>query len=94
MTPEQIKKEYENHEAHKASNIEFRRQMDKFGIAPTRAEGQIVDYGMPDGYAPKEPEVDTTWIEFPLPKAWAEECEAMIGKWLEDKTATTGLKWE
>ena len=90
MTPEEIKKI--NDEFDKAYDENY-RQLHRFGIAPMKAEGRIVDFGLPDEHSPSKPQVDTTWIEFSLPSEWEEECEIMIKKWLEEKTAATGLDW-
>jgi hypothetical protein len=90
MTPEEIKKI--NDEFDKAYDEKY-PQLHRFGIAPMKAEGRMVDFGLLDGHAPSKPQVDTTWIEFPLPREWAEECENMIEKWLEEKTAATKLDW-
>ena len=99
MTPEERKKidfdfdkAYADHEEHKKAQVELERQLHDFGIAPIRAEGRIIDHGFPSNAPPKN-FVDTTYIEFSLPREWEKECEEMIENWLKEKTAATGLDW-
>ena len=57
--------------------------MNDFDKAPIRGEGMGISYG--DCAIPTKPAIETTWIEFSLPKAWEAECQQMIADWLEIK---------
>ena len=88
MTPDERKKIDEAFEA-EYKKMPKGQWQNPFASAPVRTEGEPV---YPD--APESPMVDTTWIEFPLPKAWKNECEAMIDNWLKAKIAATKINWE
>lgn len=55
-----------------------------------RQEGQIVNWSSSTA---SETQVQTTYIEFPLPIEWEEECWLMIDAWLEAKKKTTKINW-
>jgi len=61
--------------------------MNGFGDAPVKGEGMSsnTQYGFSEDYVPTPPKVDTTWLEFRLPRAWEDECWGMIEVWLKEK---------
>ncbi len=89
---DKVRLDYKNLAEGKTSKNEWQSQLNNFGIAPIRAEGRIVDHVFPSDAPPKK-QVDTTYIEFSLPREWEKECEEMIENWLKEKTAETGLDW-
>jgi len=57
--------------------------MTDFGKAQIKGEGMAISYDT--GAVPTKPAIETTWIEFSLPKEWEAECRQMIADWLEIK---------
>lgn len=68
--------------------------MDNFGDAPVMREGGYVSYG---GREPTPEEIQvmknqphSTWIEFPVPEEWEDECWKMVAEWCRQKHALFG----
>ena len=59
--------------------------MNGFGDAPVKGSGSQVSYGNTAEYTTEPEKVPTTWLEFPLPLAWEDECYEMIKVWLKEK---------
>jgi|APCry1669189534_1035231.scaffolds.fasta_scaffold85801_1 hypothetical protein len=91
MTPEQLKQIDEDF------NAEYKKMPkgswdETFGLAPIKAEGQPTELGVKN--LPKPPIVQTTWIEFPIPRDWEDSCMLMIQSWIKAKIEETGIDWE
>lgn len=89
---DKVRLDYKNLAEGKTSRAEWQRQLHDFGAAPVVAEGQLV-YPELASDSPNKTQIETTYIEFSLPREWEKECEEMIENWLKEKTAATGLDW-